>query len=77
MFHELQQRHMNQLHLEKEKGDYSFKARRRLLESVGLEQVRAHRLRLLQSEEEAWRLDLARQEQVLPELKPILFVRVL
>ena len=76
VFATLRQKHLNQVRMEKGKGEYSFSRRRQLLESVGLTQVREHRLRLLRKEEVDWRQEIGRQEHVMPGLKPILLVRV-
>ena len=73
---ELRQNHLNQIQLEIEKSEYSFKVRRRLLESVGLEQVKNYRLRQLGKEEALLKGQLERQKQVLPELIPLLIVRI-
>jgi len=67
---------LNQIKLENEKAEYSFRARRRLLDSVGLAQVRAYRLRKLEEEEKIFKADLERQKQVLPELIPLLILRI-
>jgi hypothetical protein len=73
---QLRQRHLNQLQLEKEKKEYSFRARRKLLSSIGLPEVRTYRLRQLIAEEEAWKHDLEMQKQALPELVPIILLRI-
>lgn len=77
VFMQLRQRHVNQLHLEREKTDYSFRARRKILGDIGLPEVRSHRLRQLMAEEEAWHRNLEQQEQTLPELLPIAIVRII
>ena len=73
---ELRQKHLNRIKLENEKAEYSFRARRRLLANVGLAQVRAYRLRKLEEEEKIFKADLERQKQVLPELIPLLILRI-
>jgi hypothetical protein len=76
VFMQLRQRHLNQLQLEREKSEYSFRARRKLLGEIGLPEVRAHRLRQLVAEEDAWRHNLEQQKQALPELVPIALLRI-
>ena len=76
VFMQLRQRHQAQLNLEKEKAEYSFRARRKLLSEIGLPEVRTHRLRLLAAEQDAWRQDHERQKQVLPELVPLTILRI-
>lgn len=73
---QLRQKHLNQLHLEQEKAQYSFRARRKLIAGIGLPEVRTHRVRQLAIEEETWKTNLESQKQVMPELMPILIFRV-
>lgn len=76
VFMQLRQRHLNHLQLEKEKTDYSFRARRKLLGEIGLPEVRAHRLRQLAAEEETWRRNHEAQNQIVPDLVPITILRI-
>jgi len=76
IYDELVQEHRSRLSREKEKGEYAFAARRRLIERIGLPQVREHRLALLQEEERAWSEGLARQAKVYPDLSPLVIVKV-
>jgi hypothetical protein len=76
VFMQLRQRHLSQLQLEREKMEYSFRARRKLLGEIGLPEVRSHRLRQLVAEEEAWRHNLEEQKQALPELVPLAVLRI-
>jgi superfamily II DNA or RNA helicase len=73
---QLRQRHLNQLQLEQEKTEYSFRTRRQLVSGIGLPEVRAHRLRQIVVEEEAWKRDHEMQKQALPELVPIMLLRI-
>ncbi len=75
-FHELQVRHQQRLKREQEKGDYAFQVRREALGRLGLPEVRQHRLKRLDEEERAWAAELRKREQVLPELQPVIFLRV-
>jgi len=61
---------------EEERGSYAFAARRRAIERVGLPEVRNYRLMRLDEEERLWRDGLSRRTQVVPELVPILLVRI-
>ena len=76
IYDELVQEHRSRLTREKEKGEYAFAARRKIIERVGLPQVRDHRLALLQQEELAWRDELERKARVLPDLAPLIVIRV-
>ncbi len=75
-FHELHARHQQRLKREQEKGRYSFEVRRGALNRIGLPEVRQHRLKRLDEEEKAWAEDLRKREQVLPELQPVVLLRV-
>lgn len=60
----------------REKAEYTFAARRRAIERIGLAAVRQHRLSLLNEEAETWRRQFATDATVSPELVPLLLVRV-
>ena len=61
---------------EQKKGDLAFAARRRVIERIGLPQVRSFRLAQLAREEHEWRAMMAESERVLPSLSAVLMVRV-
>lgn len=75
-FHELYARHQQRLKREQEKGQYAFHVRREALGRLGLPEVRQHRLKRLDEEERAWAAELRKREQVLPDLQPIILLRV-
>jgi hypothetical protein len=75
-FRELQSRHQQRLKREQEKGAYAFQVRREALNRLGLPEVRQHRLKRLDEEERAWAAELRKREQILPELHPIIILRV-
>ena len=72
----LSQEHRDGIAREREKASYAFAARRKMIERVGLLQVRAHRLSVLMQEEREFRERLLREENVYPDMTPILVVRV-
>ena len=72
----MRQRHANQLQLEKDKAEYNFRSRRKLLQSIGLPEVRDFRLRQLAQEETRHAEEMKRQSQVLPQLTPLLMLKV-
>jgi len=76
IYDELVAAHRERLAREREKGEYAFAARRRATLRIGLPQVRNHRLSLLEQEEERFRVELERRAQILPEMAPLLLVRV-
>ena len=61
---------------EEEKGEYSFRIRTKLLSEIGLHEVREFRLKQLNREREAWRVQIAAQRDILPELNPLLILMV-
>jgi superfamily II DNA or RNA helicase len=73
---ELRQKHSHQMDLESQKAEYSFKARRRLLANIGLDQVKTYRLHQLAREEALFKGNLERQRQMMPELTPLLMLRI-
>ena len=76
IYDELVQEHRLRLAREREKGAYAFAARRKIIERIGLPQVRDYRLNLLHQEERSWYKELERKAQVYPEMVPLLVVRV-
>jgi superfamily II DNA or RNA helicase len=76
IYDELVHAHRGCLAREREKGEYAFAARRRVIERIGLPQVRNHRMSLLEQEEERFREQLERRAQIWPEMAPLLVVRV-
>jgi superfamily II DNA or RNA helicase len=75
-FHELFARHQQRLKREQEKGHYAFQVRRDALNRIGLPEVRQHRITRLNDEERAWEEELRKREQVLPDLHPVILLRV-
>ena len=76
LYLEMRQRHLRQLQVEKDEAEYSFRTRRKLLQVTGLPEVRDYRLRQLAQEEAQCAEDLRRQGQVLPQLTPLLLLKI-
>ena len=76
IYDELVQEHRSRLTREKEKCEYAFTARRKIIERIGLPQVRDYRLNLLRQEERSWNEELERKAQVYPEMVPLIIIRV-
>ncbi|MFW6116428.1 MAG: DEAD/DEAH box helicase [bacterium] len=76
LFEDLLQAHRSVIERERAKGEYSFKARRAAIERIGLYAVRAHRLKALDEERQAWQASLDARSTVLPELQPLTVVRI-
>jgi hypothetical protein len=72
----LVQKHNAYLEAEKQKAAYSFQARRRAVERLGLPEVRTYRLKQLASEEEQRYRQLEAAAQIVPVLQPYLLIRV-
>ena len=76
LFQSLRTKHEQRLAGEREKGRYAFHVRRQALNRIGLAEVRQHRVKRLDEEERAWDAALRQQEQVFPELQPIVVLQV-
>ncbi len=76
IYDELCQTHKERLTLDRDKGEYAFSARRRAVERIGLPQVKNHRLALLEREEQEWRAALERRALAIPELLPLILIRI-
>lgn len=75
-FHDLYARHQKRLKREQEKGRYAFQVRREALGRLGLPEVRQHRLKRLDEDERSWAAGLRKRERILPELQPVILLRV-
>ena len=76
VYEELVRVHREFLNREREKGTYAFEARRKAMMRLGLPAVRAYRLAKLEEEENEWREQLEKKAEVVPEVVPLLVVRV-
>ncbi|MEW6458642.1 MAG: helicase-related protein [Bacillota bacterium] len=72
----LVQEHHARMAREREKAEYSFAARRRAIERIGLPQVRNHRLNLLDQEERSFHEQIENRARICPEIVPLLLIRV-
>jgi superfamily II DNA or RNA helicase len=76
LYLELTQVHHNRMAGEKEKGQFSFTERRRLLGRIGLPSVREHRLKKLEGEEREWKQQMNKLDLATPELAPLIIIQV-
>jgi hypothetical protein len=76
VFEELAAAHQMSIMRERKKGAHAFASRRRAIEWLGLPQVRAHRLRTLEDDNQAWNRELTTREAALPDLAAVLIARV-
>ncbi len=70
------ERHRQSIVHERNKAEAAFMARRKAIARIGLPQVRSHRQGLLAQEEQAFREDLDARARFVPELIPLLLIRV-
>lgn len=76
LYQALLQEHRRRISREREKASYAFAARRKMLERIGLPQVRTYRLNLLAQEERTFQEKLEKQAHVLPDMQPLLVIRL-
>ncbi|MFO7762032.1 MAG: helicase-related protein, partial [Desulfobia sp.] len=76
IYDELVQKHQLQLAREREKSEYAFQARRKIIERIGLPEVRDYRLNLLHKEERNREEEFKRKADILPEMVPLLIIRI-
>ncbi len=76
VFDVLRQAHLDAVAREEARGSFACAARRKAIERVGLPAVRQYRQSRCDAEESAWREGLATARQTLPEIRPLLLLRV-
>lgn len=77
LFGALQQAHLASVDREEERGTLSFASRRKAIERVGLPEVRQFRLSRCDADESAWRRELQSARQIVPEIRPLLILRII
>ncbi len=76
LFDALQQAHIASVTQEEERGMVAFTSRRKAIERVGLHEVRQYRLARCAAEENEWRHELQSARQIVPEIRPLLMLRI-
>lgn len=76
LFAELEQEHQDAVRRERERGLSALSARRKTIERVGLPEVRRHRMAECDADEKAWRDELAGAQKAVPEMRPLLIMRM-
>jgi superfamily II DNA or RNA helicase len=76
IYEELLQVHTQRLAQERVRGEHAFLARQQAIERIGLSTVRTHRTTQLLQEERSWREQLARKARVVPDINPLIIVRI-
>ena len=77
LFDTLQQAHLASVNREEERGMVAFTSRRKAIERVGLPEVRQYRLARCAAEENEWRHELQSARQIVPEIRPLLMLRII
>lgn len=75
-FETLQQTHIASVAQEEERGMVAFGSRRKAINQVGLPEVRQYRLARCDAEEADWRNELQLARQIVPEIRPLLMMRI-
>ncbi|MES9933563.1 MAG: helicase-related protein [Candidatus Sedimenticola sp. PURPLELP] len=76
LFDALQQAHIASISREEERGMVAFASRRKAIERLGLLDVRQYRLARCDADEAEWRNELQSARQIVPEIRPLLLVRI-
>ncbi len=76
IYEELLQTHQERLSQAREKKEHAFMARRKMIERIGLPEVRSHRLSRLDEEEKSWREQLEQRAKTSPELILLMVIYV-
>ena len=76
LFDSLQQKHLSSVAREEERGMVAFGSRRKAIERVGLPDVRQYRLARCDAEEAEWRNELQSARQIVPEIRPLLMLKI-
>lgn len=76
IFDTLRQAHLDAVGREEARGSVAFGARRKAIERVGLPEVRQYRRSRCDAEEAAWRQELLSARGLLPEIRPLLLLRL-
>ncbi len=77
LFDALQQEHQSAVAREEERGAVAFSARRRAIERAGLPEVRHYRTTQCDVAETDWRKELESARQIVPEIRPLLLMRIM
>ena len=76
VYAEMTSNHLKAMKREKEKLEFSLQSRRKLIQTIGLPEVRQFRIRQLEEEERKALEEHKRQSEVMPRLQPVLVIRI-
>ena len=68
--------HLQRLDAERKKVEYAYSARKRLIDKVGLPEVRNYRFAQLSKEKDALLKVISQRKDVIPKMKPLVILRV-
>jgi len=77
LFKQLNQEHTIAIEKEKERLEYSYVVQRKLNDRIGLPEVKNFRSNKLESEKESWEKELKMLNEVIPELRPLLVLKII
>ena len=77
LFKELNQDHIKTINKEKERLDYSYEFRKRAIDRIGLPEVKQFRSKKLENEQEEWTNELGLIKEVIPDLRPLLLLKII
>jgi len=76
LFDTLEQEHRASIVREEERGLHAFGSRKKVIERIGLPEVRQFRLAKLENEHGEWRKELDTAKLILPEIRALLLMRI-
>lgn len=76
-FDALRQEHIASVTREEERGVVAFGSRRKAIDRLGLPEVRQYRLGRCDAEEAEWQNELQTARQIVPEIRPLLLMRII
>ena len=77
LFDAMRRENIDSVAREEERGLVAFCSRRKAIKRVGLPEVRQYRLARCDAEEAEWRKELELARQVVPEIRPLLLMRII
>ena len=72
----LKDEHLTAIEDERQRGQKSFKSKRKLINRLGLQEVKQFRLDKLDTEIVAWEIELESARQIVPEIRPLLALQI-
>ncbi|MCK9303768.1 MAG: SNF2-related protein [Bacteroidales bacterium] len=76
IFNSMQEAHVLAVAREEERGTTAFTSRRKSINRLGLPEVRQFRMARLDEDEAQWRSELQSARQIVPELRPLMMMKV-